>query len=569
MSRLVEINSEKLIPAEDSLDEIHSLARELLRVTISICERHDIPYYLVEGTLLGAVRHKGFIPWDDDVDIAIPIDYFSKFLYHAKDELLSDIYSLNRSFSKEARECPDTTRIHRNDFEIITTSGHIMGVWIDIINLVGMPSNRLKRNFYYAYIFFRRIMVRVSNPDIIMVNYWLNQKPFRRLIINLVKRFNIGRFFSYERQIQKLKKCLKKYPVNKSKFVMTYPSAYGKKEIFPRKFYGNGIEEEFQGLRVRLPDQPHKILTSLYGDYMQLPPKEKRIPSHAQSDERRVTCKDCLDERQSQIKNIQTVLKEMLREVISVCDHNNITYYVVEGTLLGTVRHKGFIPWDDDVDIAVPVERLDDFARCCEMELPDYLYVEPAFSKSRVSAICPDIVRICSKMHQITDISMNVTNLWIDVIPIIDMPSNILGQKLYFSELMIRKIMVRISRPEIIGRYYWRNQSIWRRIIIKIVHKIDFSKIFLYENQLRKMKKSTMRYLGQKSRYVVLFPSAYGKKEIVPKSYYGNGIKGQFENIEVRMPVRYKEILTNLYGADYMTLPPKEKRVGSHINIKN
>ena len=97
-----------------------------------------------------------------------------------------------------------------------------------------------------------------------------------------------------------------------------------------------------------------------------------------------------------------------------------------------------------------------------------------------------------------------------------------------------------------------------------LVQKIHLGKILSYPRQVRKLEKHCLKYPYEQSSYVMLYPSAYEKKEILKKEYYGSGVTGKFEGIQVSMPSDYDRVLTRLYG-DYMTPPPEEKRTGSHI----
>lgn len=270
-----------MIMGEQLTKQAQDIGLEILRETISLCKRNNIPYYLVEGTLLGAVRHKGFIPWDDDIDIAIPITKIKDFARHAAEEFPSNIY-VDAAFSQDRKFkiMPDATRVYNSEYIMIDQSQLKFDAYIDVLAIIGMPANRLLRMIHYWMLVIRKGMTRISKPEIIGSGHWSNTRGIRKVVIALAKRINFSKIFPYEKQIKKLEKCILKYPVNDCKYVMAYPSCYGKKEIVPLSYYGDGVDGQFEDLEVTLPSEYHMLLTALYDDYMVLPPEDKRQGTH-------------------------------------------------------------------------------------------------------------------------------------------------------------------------------------------------------------------------------------------------------------------------------------------------
>lgn len=268
------------------------------------------------------------------------------------------------------------------------------------------------------------------------------------------------------------------------------------------------------------------------------------------------------------INDLQDISNLILKDVKKLCDDNNILYFLIEGTLLGAVRHQGFIPWDDDIDIGIPNDQLDFFTELAHKELPDYLYIDPALELKRINERTPDLTKVYHSKYEIEDLSGNRMDVNIDIISLIGMPKNRFARLWHYYIIMLYRILLRVCNTEIIGEDYWKNRKFFRRNVIKVIKKINFGKLLNYNTLKSNLKKRLNKYGFAESEYVMAYPSAYGVKEIFPKNFYGKGCIGKFNNMEMRLPSEYKFILSNLYG-DYMTLPPEEKQVGTHYTVIN
>ncbi len=267
--------------------------------------------------------------------------------------------------------------------------------------------------------------------------------------------------------------------------------------------------------------------------------------------------------RQS-LEKVHCALKEILVAVTEICKRHQIQYYLVEGTLLGAVRHNGFIPWDDDVDIAMDADNMKVFQRYAKEELPGFMYMDAAYSNERRWAWVPDQTRIYRNDIEIIDISGIKTHVWIDIMQLVYLPRGRYTQKKWCFQLKYYKAMTRISAPHIIGTHYWKNRTLMRRITIALVKGAHPEKFISFEKRMEKLERFLSHYPRTENGYVMIYPSAYWGKEIVPFAWYGDGKEGVFEGLKVSLPVKSSEILKQIYG-DYMKLPSLDKRRGSHV----
>lgn len=262
---------------------LQQVSLAMLRVCVDICNRADIPYFLAEGTLLGAVRHKGFIPWDDDIDVAIPRPYLDAFVRAAGEALPGNMY-LEEAYAPR----PDGTmeclmKLRCTDFAIETYL-HETPVrshpWMDIFLLEGMPAGRLRQRAHFFHVLALRAMIKFGKPDSILVHKPSNERGFSRFLVRLAKSGVFTRLFDANRLYGSLRRCLDRYPYETSAYAFVHPSWYQSREVMPRAWYGAGQVGAFEGMVVRLPDNPDGILTQLYGDYMTPPPEGERQGTH-------------------------------------------------------------------------------------------------------------------------------------------------------------------------------------------------------------------------------------------------------------------------------------------------
>lgn len=242
----------------------------------------------------------------------------------------------------------------------------------------------------------------------------------------------------------------------------------------------------------------------------------------------------------------------MLREFVNVCDQLKLRYYLLGGTLLGAVRHQGFIPWDDDIDVGMLREDYEIFLQKGAALLPEHLFIQTNQSDPGYVHCFAKIRNSNTTFVEISARKMNIHHgVFIDIFPLDFYPDDA-GERRKFDwsrKWYEHRISVVFDLP---GNY-----------TLKGVVKKCLTKILLPSLQAAIEKRDALYQKVPVSSMIANYGGAWGKKEIVPASWYGKGAKVMFEGMELSAPAEYDKWLTQVYG-DYMQLPPVEKRVGHH-----
>lgn len=249
---------------ENNLEQLKKVELDIFRVFIDVCKRLNLKYYIAGGTLLGAVRHSGFIPWDDDIDIGMPREDYEKFIEYGQN-YLPDYYFL-QSYKSDKQWLRHFCKIRDSRTTFVeSTVKHLNinhGVWIDIFPLDFI--NKKKQSFYNK--------ILALNESNIFGCKTISRKI--KVFMSKIITFK----FSDKSAFEKREKLLRK--VKNGKYLAFFSGAYGEKEIFPKEWFDEGTLLDFEGVNVNAPKEYKKYLSQVYGDYMCYPPKEKRVPHH-------------------------------------------------------------------------------------------------------------------------------------------------------------------------------------------------------------------------------------------------------------------------------------------------
>ena len=258
---------------ELTLQELKEIEFEILKMFDAFCKENNIKYYLSHGTLLGAIRYKKFIPWDDDVDLLIPREDYNRMLSLFKD---SDRYRLF-AFEKNpeyrypiAKLCDMTTRKDESGYN----NGVELGVDIDLFPLDAWDDDLEKAKKEVKYIqknMFYLGLSKLNEPDSI--------NPFKRFLKGIMMTF--CKMFGSKHFIKKILKKSYKEDQQGNKYLGCKAwCVYGERGIIPAEVFTETIDIEFEGEKFPAPKDYDTYLTYLYGDYLPEPPKEKQKTHH-------------------------------------------------------------------------------------------------------------------------------------------------------------------------------------------------------------------------------------------------------------------------------------------------
>lgn len=253
---------------------LQGVCLEIIKEFVKICEEEKLTYYLSGGTLLGAVRHKGFIPWDDDADFSMPRDDYEKFLKIAPIKLKKKYKLIN--FKTDENYQYYITRIQDIETSLIETrinnNNKFTHASIDIFPLDGTPNNRLLRKMYFFKVMTHRAMMSLSYKDSIDPDRKRSMKE--KILLNTMLLLPTNIIFNGNREKNKIDKMMRKYSIDKSENIGCLMGAYRTNQIVPKKFFGRGKYYEFENLYLRGPELYDDYLKQMYGDYMKIPSKE-------------------------------------------------------------------------------------------------------------------------------------------------------------------------------------------------------------------------------------------------------------------------------------------------------
>ena len=263
---------------------------------------------------------------------------------------------------------------------------------------------------------------------------------------------------------------------------------------------------------------------------------------------------------------IWDALMEIYKVFSEICDRNNLRYYVTDGSAIGAVRHKGFIPWDDDLDVSMPRPDYNKFMKIAAKELPSNLV---AYDRHQ----CPEMKVLFGKVQEVREDKVHevekkvgrilANGLYIDIFPIDGCPSSLFEiAKVKFRFLLL--LGIQRYRCGTFFRYSFKGRLMWILGWLCVHMLPSLGKIKNIDDVLDAKEALVGCYSYNACDKTVRLPNFINRLIIYNKSVWGNGVKMPFESSYVVLPTIFDVYLREAFG-DYMKLPPEGKRYSTHV----
>ncbi len=253
---------------------------DLLKKFHDFCGKHDLRYSLTGGTLLGACRHNGFIPWDDDMDVMMPRPDYDKFASLAKSDLVPfafyDFHN-SRNIMFMFAKCVDPHACYKRDNQSNAHEEVSTGVFLDVFPYDGLPSNKFMAKLFAVSMFAIRTMLSNKQMDLDYYRKYLKPRFGIKKRIAVRLQHAIGKLFPLFPSYRVLEWIFRKFQYDKSRYVTDYTAGPTYHNLFIKDWFKHVSLHKFETENFFVIDGYDEWLTMFYGDWRTPPPESERM----------------------------------------------------------------------------------------------------------------------------------------------------------------------------------------------------------------------------------------------------------------------------------------------------
>lgn len=260
---------------EMNIQEIHAVLIELFNELVKVCQKHNFALYLTGGSVLGAVRHNGFIPWDDDIDVALPRYDYKKLFEVAEKELPSHLKLVWISRACHYRLVDTRHRVKLNDnYSKILSEKEYECVAIDIQPFDGVPTGVVGTIHCFRVMAFRALYKMCSPERVIYDEKW--RKKWEIWLIRMIKLFSFA-LSDEDYWRNKYLEAMQKYDYADCNVIADFVGKYKFNDVYPKKWWEPGLIVDFENVKAMIPSEYDKYLSKIYGKYMEIPKENEKV----------------------------------------------------------------------------------------------------------------------------------------------------------------------------------------------------------------------------------------------------------------------------------------------------